>query len=150
MPFWYTLKYNGASKLPVVTDLYAPANPSVPIERPLATLRGAGFTIIPTITDGTSELVLSRLLANPVSRTQVVNAIVDLVMKYNYDGIDLDFEGFAFVDKNTTWSATKPHWVAFVKDLFPPLTCMTQQVHRRVTLFMHGPRLLLSLIDFES
>ena len=117
MPFWYTLKYNGARKLPVVTDLYAPANPSVPIERPLATLRGAGFTIIPTITDGTSELVLSRLLANPVSRTQVVNAIVDLVMKYNYDGIDLDFEGFAFVDKNTTWSATKPHWVAFVKEL---------------------------------
>lgn len=117
MPFWYTLKYNGARKLPVVTDLYAPANPSVPIERPLATLRSAGFTIIPTITDGTSALVLSRLLANPVSRTQVVNAIVDLVMKYNYDGIDLDFEGFAFVDKNTTWSATKPHWVAFVKEL---------------------------------
>jgi hypothetical protein len=38
-------------------------------------------------------------------------------MKYNYDGIDLDFEGFAFVDKNTTWSATKPHWIAFVKEL---------------------------------
>jgi len=117
MPFWYTLKYNGAKKLPVVTDLYAPANPSVPIDRPLATLRSAGFTIIPTITDGTSELVLSKLLANPVSRTQVVNAIVELVMKYNYDGIDLDFEGFAFVDKNTTWSSTKPHWVAFVKEL---------------------------------
>ncbi|GDX16316.1 hypothetical protein LBMAG04_08260 [Actinomycetes bacterium] len=117
MPFWYTLKYNGAKKLPVVTDLYAPANPSVPIDRPIATLRSAGFTIIPTITDGTSELVLSKLLANPVSRTQVVNAIVELVMKYNYDGIDLDFEGFAFVDKNTTWSSTKPHWVAFVKEL---------------------------------
>jgi hypothetical protein len=117
MPFWYTLKYNGAKKLPVVTDLYAPANPSVPIERPLTTLRGAGFTIIPTITDGTTELVLSKLLADPVSRTQVVNAITELVMKYNYDGIDLDFEGFAFVDKNTTWSATKPHWIAFVKEL---------------------------------
>lgn len=117
MPFWYTLKYNGAKKLPVVTDLYAPANPSVPIERPLTTLRSAGFTIIPTITDGTTELVLSKLLADPVSRTQVVNAITELVMKYNYDGIDLDFEGFAFVDKNTTWSATKPHWIAFVKEL---------------------------------
>ena len=117
MPFWYTLKYNGAKKLPVVTDLYAPANPSVPIATPLATLRNAGFMIIPTITDGTSELVLSKLLANPVSRTQVVNAITELVMTYNYDGIDLDFEGFAFVDKNTTWSATKPHWIAFVKEL---------------------------------
>ena len=117
MPFWYTLKYNGARKLAVVTDLYAPANPSVPISIPLTTMRNAGFTIIPTITDGTSELVLSKLMANPTSRTQIVNAITDLVMTNNYDGIDLDFEGFAFVDKNTTWSTTRPHWIAFVKEL---------------------------------
>jgi len=117
MPFWYTLKFNGAKKLPVVTDLYAPANPSVPIAIPLATMRNSGFTIIPTITDGTSELVLAKLLANPTSRTQVVNAITDLVMANNYDGIDLDFEGFAFVDKNTTWNSTKPNWIEFVKEL---------------------------------
>ena len=117
MPFWYTLKYNGARKLAVVTDLYAPANPSVPISIPLTTMRNAGFTIIPTITDGTSELVLSKLMANPTSRTQIVNAITDLIMTNNYDGIDLDFEGFAFVDKNTTWSTTRPHWIAFVKEL---------------------------------
>ena len=117
MPFWYTLKYNGATKLPVVTDLYAPANPSVPISVPLTSMRNAGFTIIPTITDGTRELVLSKLMANPTSRTQIVNAITNLIMTNNYDGIDLDFEGFAFVDKNTTWSATKPHWIAFVKEL---------------------------------
>ncbi|MGI9144115.1 MAG: glycosyl hydrolase family 18 protein [Candidatus Planktophila sp.] len=117
MPFWYTLKYNGAKRIPVVTDLYAPANPSVPIAIPLTSMRNAGFTIIPTITDGTSELVLAKLLANPVSRTQVVTAITDLVMANNYDGIDLDFEGFAFVDKNTTWNSTKPSWVAFVKEL---------------------------------
>lgn len=117
MPFWYTLKFNGAKKLPVVTDLYSPANPSVPIATPLATLRNAGFTIIPTITDGTSELVLAKLLANPTSRTQVVTAITNLVMTNNFDGIDLDFEGFAFVDKNTTWTSTKPHWVAFITEL---------------------------------
>jgi hypothetical protein len=117
MPFWYTLKFNGAKKLPVVTDLYAPANPSVPMAIPLATMRNSGFTIIPTITDGTSELVLAKLLANPISRTQVVTAISDLVMANNYDGIDLDFEGFAFVDKNTTWNSTKPNWIAFVKEL---------------------------------
>jgi len=117
MPFWYTLKYNGAQKLAVVTDLYAPANPSVPISIPLTSMRNAGFTIIPTITDGTSELVLSKLMANPTSRTQIVNAITNLVMTNNYDGIDLDFEGFAFVDKNTTWSTTRPHWIAFVKEL---------------------------------
>ena len=117
MPFWYTLKFNGAKKLPVVTDLYSPANPSVPISVPLTAMRNAGFSIIPTITDGTTELVLAKLLANPTSRTQVVSAITNLVMTNNYDGIDLDFEGFAFVDKNTTWNSTKPNWVEFIKEL---------------------------------
>ena len=117
MPFWYTLKYNGKSKSIVVTDLYTPANPSVPITEPLNALRGAGFQIIPTITDGTDKSVLSDLFANAASRAQIVSAIVSMVKANNYDGIDLDFEGFAFVDGNATWKTTAPRWVAFVKDL---------------------------------
>ena len=117
MPFWYTLKYDGKNKLSVVTDLYAPANPSVPIEQPLTALRNAGLTIIPTITDGTAKLVLAGLLKSPTSRAQIISAIMDLIRKHNYDGIDLDFEGFAFVDGNTTWKSTAPHWVALVREL---------------------------------
>ncbi|MFM2215033.1 MAG: hypothetical protein RJA88_402 [Actinomycetota bacterium] len=117
MPFWYTLKFDGKTKAPYVADLYAPANPSVPISEPLTAMRNAGFSIIPTITDGTSKLVLAGLLKNPTSRTQVVNAIMNLVRTNNYDGIDLDFEGFAFVDGNSTWSSTAPSWVALVKEL---------------------------------
>jgi len=117
MPFWYTLKFDGKNKVAVITDLYAPANPSVPIDQPLTALRNAGFSIIPTITDGTAKLVLAGLLKSPASRTQIVNAIMNLVRTNNYDGIDLDFEGFAFVDGNTTWKATAPLWVALVKEL---------------------------------
>jgi hypothetical protein len=117
MPFWYTLKFDGKTKAPYVADLYAPANPSVPISEPLTAMRNAGFSIIPTITDGTSKLVLAGLLKNPASRTQVVNAIMNLVRTNNYDGVDLDFEGFAFVDGNTTWASTAPSWVALVKEL---------------------------------
>ena len=117
MPFWYTLKFDGKNKVAVVTDLYAPANPSVPISEPLTAMRNAGLSIIPTITDGTDKLVLAGLLKNPTSRTQIVNAIMNLVRTNNYDGIDLDFEGFAFVDGNTTWASTAPSWVAFVKEL---------------------------------
>ena len=117
MPFWYTLKFDGKNKAAVVTDLYAPANPSVPIAEPLAAMRNAGLSIIPTITDGTDKLVLAGLLKSPTSRTQIVSAIMDLVRTNNYDGIDLDFEGFAFVDGNTTWGSTAPSWVAFVKEL---------------------------------
>ena len=117
MPFWYTLKFDGKAKATVVTDLYGPANPSVPIAEPLAAMRNAGLSIIPTITDGTDKLVLAGLLKNPTSRTQIVTAIMNLVRTNNYDGIDLDFEGFAFVDGNTTWTSTAPSWIAFVKEL---------------------------------
>jgi len=117
MPFWYTLKFDGKTKAAVISDLYAPANPSVPIATPLAAMRAAGFQIIPTITDGTDKLVLANLLANAGTRTAITKTISDFVLANNYDGIDLDFEGFAFVDGNTTWAKTAPLWVAFVKEL---------------------------------
>ena len=117
MPFWYTLKFDGKAKAAVVTDLYAPANPSVPIAEPLSALRNAGYSVIPTITDGTDKLVLAGLLKSPASRTQIITSIINLVTTNNYDGIDLDFEGFAFIDGNTTWASTAPSWIAFVKEL---------------------------------
>jgi 5-hydroxyisourate hydrolase-like protein (transthyretin family) len=117
MPFWYTLKYNGKTKEAFVSDLYIRGNPSIPIATPLAAMRAAGFLIIPTITDGTEKLVLSNLLANPISRTQVAKALHSYVMTNNFDGIDLDFEGFAFVDGSNTWAKTAPGWVALVKEL---------------------------------
>jgi spore germination protein YaaH len=117
MPFWYTLKYDAKSKTSQITDLYAPANPSVPISEPLNALRSAKLQIIPTITDGTSKGVLAGLLKNSASRTQIVNVIMNLVRTNNYDGIDIDFEGFAFVDGNTTWKATAPLWTAFIREL---------------------------------
>ena len=117
MPFWYTLKYNSSAKAAFVADLYAPANPSVPITTPLTALRAAGFQIIPTITDGMDKLVLANLLASAANRTKIAKTLADFVVTNNYDGIDLDFEGFAFVDGNTTWAKTAPLWAAFVKEL---------------------------------
>ena len=84
---------------------------------PLAALRGAGYQIIPTITDGTDKLVLSNALSNAEERTKIVNSIVNLVMANNFDGIDLDFEGFAFIDGRASWVKTEPAWVAFIKEL---------------------------------
>jgi spore germination protein YaaH len=117
MPFWYTLKFDGKSQKAVVTDLYTPANPSVPMAQTVGALRNAGFSLIPTITDGTAKDVLAGLLAKPAARTQIVETITSMVVANNYDGVDLDFEGFAFVDSNSTWSKTAPLWTAFVKEL---------------------------------
>jgi spore germination protein YaaH len=117
MPFWYTLRYDGKTKKPVVVDVYKTANPSVPITTPLTALRNAGMTIIPTITDGTDKMMLANLISKPASRKQVVDAIVATVASQNYEGIDLDFEGFAFIDSPSTWKATAPNWVLFIKEL---------------------------------
>ncbi len=112
MPFWYSLK-----SPTLIRDDYTTGNPSWPIEDTLCLMRKSGLKLIPTITDGTDKLVLSGYLAKPETRSTIVKTIVDLVNKYSFDGIDLDFEGFAFVDGNTTWSKTAPNWVSFVKEL---------------------------------
>ena len=117
MPFWYTLKFNSKTSTGVVTDLYTPANPSIPMAQTVGALRNAGFSLIPTITDGTDKGVLAGLLAKPAARKQIAETITAMVVSNNYDGIDLDFEGFAFVDGNTTWTKTAPLWTAFVKEL---------------------------------
>lgn len=120
-PFWYTLKDQNT-----IADLYTPANPNVPMAQPLSVLRGAGFKIIPTITDGTdidpktgkaTSMVLSNLLANPASRANIVSAILNLVTTNNFDGIDLDFENFAYVDPLSSWPTTQTRWVQFISDL---------------------------------
>ncbi len=117
MPFWYTLKLNSKTKAPYILDLYTPGNPSVAIDVPLATMRNAGFKIIPTITDGTDKSVLAKLLAKSGDRASVIKSIMDLIMSKNFDGIDLDFEGFAFVDGTASWPTTKPNWILLVKEL---------------------------------
>jgi len=112
MPFWYSLK-----SPTVIRDDYVTGNPSWPIADTVCLMRRAGLKVIPTMTDGTDKLVLSGYLSSATTRTTLVKTIVDLLMKNNFDGIDLDYEGFAFVDGNTTWNTTVPRWVAFVKEL---------------------------------
>ena len=120
-PFWYTLK-----DAKTITDNYSTANPSLPIAGTIAQLKAAGYLLLPTITDGTStdpktgksvQLALSKLLADPTSEKSIINAITNLVSTNAYDGIDLDWESFAYVDPNTTWGTTQPRWVAFIADL---------------------------------
>jgi hypothetical protein len=73
--------------------------------------------VIATVTDGTSEMMLANLISKPVTRKQVVDAIMVAAASQNYDGIDLNFEAFAFVDPSSTWKTTAPNWVLFVKEL---------------------------------
>ena len=111
-PFWYSL-----TSATGIKDQYASAKLTIPMKTQLDLLRANGLKIIPAITDGTKKLVLAGLLAKPSTRSQVVNTITKLVLTNNYDGIDLDFEGFAFSDGTSSWAKTSPNWVLFIKEL---------------------------------
>ena len=112
MPFWFSIK-----SPTVIRNDYVTGNPSWPMADTVCLLRRAGLQVIPTMTDGTGKLELSNYLANSATRATIVKTIVDLVLTNNFDGIDLDYEGFAFVDGNNTWTKTAPRWVALVKEL---------------------------------
>jgi spore germination protein YaaH len=77
-----------------------------------------GLTVLPSITDGSGKWMMATvILANTTSRTAHVQNIVNLVMANGFDGIDLDYEGFAFTDGAASWPSTQPVWVAFVTEL---------------------------------
>ena len=111
-PFWYGL--TGAT---TIKDKYAIGRYTTPVEQVIARLKANGLLLLPTITDDNPKLVLASLLANPNSRSDIVQTIKNLVLKYNYDGIDLDFETFYTQDGRSSWATLKPNWIAFVKEL---------------------------------
>ncbi|HEY0520992.1 MAG TPA: glycosyl hydrolase family 18 protein [Ilumatobacteraceae bacterium] len=77
-----------------------------------------GIKVLPSITDGSGKLTMATgILLDPARRTQHVQNIVALVVGSGFDGIDLDYEGFAFADGAPTWDATKPLWIAFITEL---------------------------------
>ena len=111
-PFWYGL--TGAT---TIKDKYALGRYTTPKTTVIARLKSNGLILLPTITDDTKKLVLAGLLANSTTRTSIVQSIKDLVLRNNYDGIDLDFEVFYTQDGRSTWATTKPNWIAFIKEL---------------------------------
>ena len=111
LPFWYSI--TSASK---IKDKYATQN-SIDKAIPISTLQSLGIKVLPTLTDSTKEGELSKIMGNDASRATLIKTITDLVMASNFDGIDLNFEGFAYVDKIATWPTIQTRWVKFVAEL---------------------------------
>jgi len=112
-PFWY-----GLTSESVIRDKYTLGLYTKPITGAIQDLRNRGLTILPTITDDMPVRGLAGILANDSRRAVLVKSISDLVAKYNYDGIDLDFEKFyAKGETRANWVSLKPTWVTFIKEL---------------------------------
>jgi spore germination protein YaaH len=110
-PFWHDARWNG-SKVYLHNHLSPTAQASA-----LARLQGQGVKVLPSITDGSGKGRMAATLASKSKRAAHVDEIVQLVLTNGYDGIDLDYEAFAFTDGSSSWGATRPNWVAFVSEL---------------------------------
>jgi len=80
-------------------------------------IQGSGIPLLGSIVDGSRAGALSDYLADESRRTAYANQIVDWTIKAGLDGVDLDWEKFAFADSKDTWADTKSRWVAFIKTL---------------------------------
>ncbi|MGI9030020.1 MAG: HAD-IA family hydrolase, partial [Ilumatobacteraceae bacterium] len=79
--------------------------------------RQKGLPVVPSIFDRTEAGVMAAILDDPAQRAQHVETVMRFVEGGGYDGIDLDYEQFAFADDPATCDATRPSWVAFVTEL---------------------------------
>jgi HAD superfamily hydrolase (TIGR01509 family) len=109
-PFWFETRGAGS----IVANENVPADAAAAF---IAEAERQDIPVLPAIVDGMSKGGLAAVLADPSSRKVHVQALVDFARFGDFDGIDLDYEGFAFVDDRDTWDRIQPNWVAFVEEL---------------------------------
>ncbi len=83
----------------------------------IATARQAGVPILPAISDESGRHTMAGILADPAQRAAHIATLVGLVLNNGYDGIDIDYEQFAYADGRDTWPSTVHSWTAFVQEL---------------------------------
>ncbi len=108
-PFWFS-----ANAAEIVVDPNASAELTTEfIER----ARRTGADLVPSIVDNLPAGEMAAILADPATRARHVEAIRTFAADGDYDGIDIDYEQFAFADGRDTWATTRPDWVAFIEEL---------------------------------
>ncbi len=79
--------------------------------------RDADASLVPSIVDAMPAGGMAGILADPETRTAHVEALLAFAADGDYDGLDIDYEQFAFADSRDTWATTRPNWVAFIDEL---------------------------------
>jgi spore germination protein YaaH len=126
-PFWYSATKGGPNGVKIGFNSNF-GNAVANSAWALGQLRAAGIPVIPAIADASGKNTMANLLADPARRSAHVTEIVNIVMSNNYDGIDLDYETFAFSDGSASWDKTQPNWTAFVTELGTALKAQGKQL----------------------
>ncbi len=109
-PFWYSA--TGVDQITVDPNADADATAEF-----LEIARASDVDIVPSIVDALPAGEMAAILADPDSRELHVQTLVDFAEAGDYDGLDLDYEQFAFADGRDTWATTRPNWVVFIRQL---------------------------------
>lgn len=109
-PFWF----NAVGVDQIVVD--PNASPEMTTEF-MDTVRDLDVEVLPSIIDAMPAGAMAAILADPDARNDHVTAIRAFAADGDFDGIDIDYEQFAFADGRDTWATTRPNWVAFIEEL---------------------------------
>jgi len=109
-PFWFNVTG--------VRSIEVDPNASTELTRDFMRIaRTEGATLVPSIVDALPAGGMASILESEERRERHIDALVAFAEEGGYDGLDLDYEQFAFADGRDTWEATRPNWVAFVEEL---------------------------------
>ena len=88
-------------------------------DRQRKALQAAGIKVNASITDLSSSTAgqLGEYLSKGSNRRAYAKLITDYAVKAGVDGIDLDWEVFAFHDDRATWPKTRDAWIKTIKVL---------------------------------
>lgn len=137
VPYWGTTAsrsaiINRSNSIGDVTPLFYGTNndgtlrllgPQAQLDATITATRNAGRPLIVGIFDSTGPGIMSGILDNPIARAAHIQEIVKLattklVDGSEWDGIDLDYEVFAFgTGQKLIWEQIEDDWVAFVNQL---------------------------------
>jgi hypothetical protein len=109
-PFWYGTR----SATEITVDEHAPADE---VDDFVKRARDSVSSYVPSIRDQMDAGAMAAVIADPATRKQHIDTILEFADEQHADGIDLDYEQFAFSDGEATWATTSPNWVTFVREL---------------------------------
>jgi len=112
-PFWFEIN-EASGPNTVATNQYARPEVTQPF---IDAARAAGIAVIPAIIDQLPVSKMAAVLADRTQRSAHVDALVNFAEAQQAAGLDIDYEQFAFADGKASWEATRPNWVAFIKEL---------------------------------
>ena len=84
--------------------------------------------LIATIFDDSVAGTMAATIADPASSLGARAADRVVGDQRGFDGVDLDYEKFAYADDRSTWSTTRPNWIAFLTELSTALHAIGKQL----------------------